>query len=221
MLPTARENPTMNAARLLRLTAACLAAAHLVAWAAPEDDYKAGAKSYAEGDVMTAMPRLKSAADAGHAAAQALYAQILDRADSDEEAVGYYRKSAELGDADGQFGYGSMLASGEGTKRNVAEGRQWITKAAEQGHKLAINELALAYLKGQLGISETERSSAEALAWVRPAADSGFIPAMEALAEAYRTGGFGLGVDAGLAEDWAAKVRKARGLLGKRKGGKK
>lgn len=208
--------------RRLRVLAACIGALALASAAAnPDEDFRLGSRSYAQGDVLTAMARLKTAADAGHAAAQALYAQILDRADSDEEAVLYYRKSAEQGDAEGQFGYGSMLASGEGVKRDVEAGRQWITRAAEQGHRLAINELAMAYLSGQLGIAPEARGGDDALRWIRRAADNDFVPAMEALAEAYRAGGYGLPADLKLADDWATRVRKARGLLGKRKGGKK
>lgn len=210
--------------RLPSLLLACLGsliAAMAMAATTPEEDYRTGARRYAEGDVMTAMTHLKLAADAGHAAAQAFYGLILDRADSDEEAVAYYRKSAEQGHADGQFGYGSMLASGEGIKRDVVAGRQWITRAAEQGHKLAINELALAYVKGQLEIAEAARNDEEALRWVRMAAENEFVPAMEALADAYRRGGYGLPTDSKLADDWESRARKARGLLGKRKGGKK
>jgi TPR repeat protein len=191
------------------------------AHADPEADFRLGAQRYTAGDVIAAMALLKGAADAGHGAAQALYAEILDRADADEEAVAYYRRSAEQGNADGQFGYGSMLAAGEGIKADPGQGREWITRAALQGHRLAINELALAHLRGQLGISVESRNSAEALGWIRQAAGNDFIPAMEALADAYRTGGFGLAPDAALAEEWTQRVRKARGLLGKRKGGKR
>jgi TPR repeat protein len=192
-----------------------------VTLAGPHEDYQEGARSYARGDLMAAMTTLKRAADGGHAAAQALYALILDRADSDEEAVGYYRKSAEQGNPDGQFGYGAMLASGEGTKRDVDQAREWILKAAEQGHKLAINELALAYLKGQLNIPPDERQGPQALRWVRQAAENDFVPAMDAMAAAYKTGGYGLAADASQAEMWSTKARKARGLQGKRKGERK
>lgn len=208
--------------RLLRLSFACLATFFLcTAFAAPEDDYQKGAKSYAEGDVVTAMPHLKTAADAGHAVAQALYALILDRADSDDEAVQYYRKSAEQGNADGQYGYGTMLSSGEGIARDVELGRQWLTRAAEQGHKLAINELALAYMRGQLGVSEEARNSQDALRWIQLAAENKFVPAMEAMAEAYRNGSYGLGPDAKMAEDWMARARQAKGIVSKRKGARK
>lgn len=207
---------------LLPIALAALAAIPCTgARAAPDDDYRKGAASYAQGDVVTAMAPLKAAADAGHAAAQALYAQILDRADSDEEAVGYFRKSAEQGNADGQFGYGAMLASGEGIKRDRAAGRKWIVLAAGQGHKLAINELALAHLTGRLGLADEPRDDKEALRWIRLAADADFLPAVDGLADAYRKGGLGLAIDAKAADDWAAKARKLRGLKGKRKGDRK
>jgi TPR repeat protein len=181
------------------------------AQAGPVEDYTAGAKHYAAGDLIAAMPLLRRAADAGHAAAQAAIAEIVDQADSKEEAFGYFSKSAAQGNADGQFGLGVMLASGEGAPKNIAEGRKWITLAAEQGHKTAINELAAAYITGALDIPEKERQSAEALRWVRTAADNGYLTAMERLAAAYRGGEMGLSVDVKAADQWAEKIRKIRG----------
>lgn len=201
--------------------ALCFALASPVGFAAPEDDYKQGAKSLAQGDLVTAMSLLRKAADAGHAAAQAAYAQILDRSDSDEDAVAYFRKSADQGNADGQFGLGAMLASGQGVKRDVAAARKWITLAAEQGHKLAINELALAHLTGGLGFAAEVRNDQESLRWIRRAGESDFLPAVEGLADAYRNGKFGLDPDPRKADEWAAKARKLRGLKEKRKGDRK
>lgn len=214
-------HPELRSGLLRPLAAALLCCVALTARAGPEEDYKAGAKSYGDGDVMTAMPLLKKAADAGHAPAQALYGLILDRADSDEEAVGYMRKAADQGNADGQFGYGSMLAAGEGIKRDPVAGRAWVAKAAEQGHKLAINELALAYVKGAPGLTDEMRRSETALRWIRAAAENDFIPAVDALAEAYRTGALGLDADPRQADQWAAKSRKLRGITGKRRGDRK
>jgi TPR repeat protein len=186
-----------------------------VAWAAPEDDYRAGAEAYRGGDVVQAMARLKASADAGYAPAQSLLAYILNQAEFNDEAVAYYRKAAAQGDAEGEFGLGSMYAAGEGVKRDPAEARKWITRAAERGHVSAIRLLALAYIKGELGIDEAERGSADALRWVRRAADSGDVPAMEQLALAYRTGAYGLVVDLKQAEEFGAKVRAAQGVAAK------
>lgn len=180
--------------------------------AGPTEDYATGTKRYATGDLVGAMPLLRGAADAGHAAAQAVYASILDQADSDAEAIDYFRKAAEQGNADGQFGLGAMLAAGEGAAKNPAEARKWIAAAAEQGHKLAINELALAYINGGLDIDEAARNGADAKRWIGAAADNGYVPAMEKLAAAYRSGELGLAIDVKTADHWADKIRKSRGV---------
>lgn len=179
--------------------------------AGPAEDYAEGAKRYVAGDLIAAMPLLTRAADGGHAAAQAAIGEILEQADSNEEAIEYFRKSAVQGNADGQFGLGTMLASGTGAAKNIAEARKWIVLAAEQGHKLAINELALAYIVGGLDIPEDRRQSAEALRWIRTAADNGYLTAMEKLAAAYRSGELGLNIDVKAADQWAEKIRKMRG----------
>ena len=85
-------------------------------------------------------------------------------------------------------------------------------QAAEQGHKLAINELALAYINGNLDIPEAERESAAALRWISAAADNGYVTAMERMATAYRNGEFGLEADQKTADQWSEKTRKALGL---------
>jgi uncharacterized protein len=197
---------------LSRVFALLLAWHACIAWAAPEDDFRAGSQAYRGGDVVQAMARLKAAADAGYAPAQSLLAYILNQAEFNDEAVAYYRKAAAQGDAEGEFGLGSMYAAGEGVKRDPAEARKWITRAAERDHVPAIRMLALAYIKGELGIDEAERGSADALRWVRRAADSGDVPAMEQLAFAYRTGAYGLAVDLKQAEEFAAKVRTVQGV---------
>lgn len=188
--------------------------------AGPTEDFTQGAKAYANGDLIAALPLLRRAADAGHAQAQADLADILVQTDAGEEAVPYYRKSAEQGNASGQYGYGVMLSAGEGIAKNPAEAKKWITLAAKQGHKLAIAELATAYLNGYLGIPEEARTGAEALHWIQIAAEQGLVPAMDALSAAYKTGAYGLTADAKLSEQWAEKSRKASGLKKGRKGRK-
>jgi TPR repeat protein len=182
------------------------------AWAAPEDEFRAGSQAYQAGDIVQAMASLRKSADAGHAPSQSLLAYILDKAEFNDEAVVYYRKAAAQGDAEGEFGLGSMYAAGEGVKRDTAEARRWITRAAEKGHAGAINALATAYINGGLGIEVTQRQDPETLRWVRRAADSGYLPAMEHLALAYRKGAYGLAIDVQQAQALEAKVRVARGL---------
>ena len=174
------------------------------------EDFEAGRKAFRAGDIVTAMAPLRRASEAGHAAAQALYAQILDRSELDEEAVAWFRKSAEQNDPDGQFGLGSMLASGEGIKRDPIAARSWIEKSAAQGNGLAINFLAQSYINGQLGLTDADRSSPQALGVLKQAADLGFLPAIDALAQAYAKGGYGATPDPVAAEAYARKANEKR-----------
>ena len=206
--------------RAVTLTAVAFALS-TAAYAAPaDDDYRAGLKAYQGGDFLGAMTLLRKPADGGHAASQALLAEILDKSEYDDQAVAYYRKSAAQGHPDGEFGLGTMYANGEGVKRDLNEARAWIAKAAEKGHVQATNTLAHAYMTGGLALDEQSRSSPAALTWIRKAADANYIPAIEYLAKAYRTGSAGLTADAKQADALEAKVRSLRGVRAVDKKGK-
>ena len=49
------------------------------------------------------------------------------------EAVKWYKKAAEQGNASSQFKLGSSYANGEGVTKDMKEAVKWWTKAAEQG----------------------------------------------------------------------------------------
>ena len=160
-----------------------------LALAEPSDDYLAGLKSFQDGDVVGAMAPLRTAAKAGHSKAQVLLAEILDRSEFDEEAVALYRQAADQGDPDGMFGLGAMIAAGEGVKaKDPLEGRLWIQRAAEKGQRQAVNVIAQAYLKGELGFSGADRMTPIALHWVKLAAENDYLPAIDALIVAYSKG---------------------------------
>ena len=185
--------------------------------AGPEEDFAEGMISYRRADFVTAMPLLRKAADAGHAEAQVVLASILDSAESDEEAVAYYRKAAAAGNLDGIYGLGTMLGSGEGVKKDVKEAKILIMRAAEAGHKQAIRSLAQVYLRGELEIAEEQRKGAEALKWITLAADDGFMPALEALEAAYRAGDYGLAPDAAKADELKRKIAGMKGVRDKKR----
>lgn len=200
----------MAVASIAAMTAAMHSGSAL---AGPAEDYAEGSTRYNAGDIVPAMPILRRAADGGHPAAQAMLAGILAHADSDPEALEYFRKAAAQDNADGQLGYGNMLAIGQGgAKKDVGEGRRWIEKAAKQGHPTAINQMAHAYITGDFEVPEDARQGAEALHWIKLAADNGYLPAMEKLAGAYRAGELGLAADAKAAQQWDEKAKKARGI---------
>ena len=190
-------------------TAAVLQAPAALA-ASVEDDFRAGQRAYLAGDVIGALSSLRKAADAGYAPAQVLLAEILDRAEFNEDAVAYYRKAAEQDSADGEFGLGTMYHAGEGVKKDAAQALFWYRRAAARNHARAIQAIAHAYVVGDLGLDEKRRDNAEAAAALRRAAEIHYVPAVEALARAYKTGDFGLKPDAQQAQLWEAKLKELR-----------
>jgi len=174
--------------------------------AAPQDDYSAGRKAYLAGDVVSAMTPLKRAADAGYAPAQSLYGYILDKAEYNEEAAQYFRRAAEQGDADGEYGLGLLYASGEGVARDPAAARAWLERAGNQDHGLAVVALSQAFLTGRLGF-KTDPADTAGLGWVRKAGASDSIPALTYLAQGYRSGAFGA-LDPKAAERLEARIRE-------------
>lgn len=202
--------------RNLTLFFACLLSTQL-AIAEPEQDYKLGAQRYREGDVVGALDPLKKAADAGHAPAQVMYGYLLDISDFDEDAVVYYRKSAEQGNLEGQFSFGNALMNGEGIAKNRAEGEQWIRKAAESGYGEAINQMALLYLA-----KNDPTQTDEAMKWINQSIASNYVPVIEQTAMAYREGRLGLAIDVKLADELTSKALKLQGVeKRKRRGVKK
>lgn len=174
--------------------------------AGPNEDYAAGMVSHQRTDFFVAIPLLRKAADAGHVEAALVLATIYDGAEQDEQAVIYFRKAADAGNLDGMYGLASLLAAGDGVKKDVEEAKALFIKAANGGHRTALQVMAQAYLRGELGVPEAERKGQEALQWITLAADSGFIPALEALEQAYRSGDYGLPVDAAKAEQMKQKI---------------
>ena len=58
-----------------------------------------------------------------------------------KEAVRWYRKAAERGNAYAQFNLGLSYYYGEGISKNLDEALKWFRKAAEQGHADAQKKL--------------------------------------------------------------------------------
>ena len=179
-----------------------------VAVAGPLEDYKNGLEKFQDGDVVSAMPPLKAAADAGQPDAQALYGYILHQAAENTLAFEYLRKSAEQGNAEGQYGLSVMYSSGDGVAKDNAESRKWLQKAAEQGSSKAIMAMAMFFISGEGSTNQ----DAESLVWIKRAAEINHIPSMSALSAAFREGRYGLPADPEQAAQLEARIRKLRGL---------
>jgi len=187
--------------------------------ASPKEKYDAALDAIAHDDMSGAIILLKPAATAGDAASQALMAYVLDKSSFSDDAAVYYRKSADQGNADGEFGLGQLYAEGSGVKQDNLEARRLITSAAQKGNKRAIFTLAQVYIKGGLGLTEAERKAPEALTWIRRSAENDDVVSIDALAAAYTSGHYGITPDPKQAADLTAKANKLRGLdaKGKRK----
>ena len=174
-------------------------------------DYKAGLTAYQAGDMVGAMDSLRRAGEAGHAPSQVLLADVLDKSEFNEESVAWYRKAAEQGDPEGEYGLATMLAAGEGVARDLVEARRWFTRAAGRDHALSIKVLAHAFLTGDLGLDEAARESGEGLSAVLKAAEKDYLPALDALAKGYASGRWGVIPDSGKVEYYLKRAGQLRG----------
>ena len=65
------------------------------------------------------------------------------------QAVAWYRKAADQGDADAQFSLGVMYENGRGVPRDYVKAVAWYRKAADQGDADAQFSLGVKYADGQ------------------------------------------------------------------------
>ena len=70
------------------------------------------------------------------------------------EAVAWYRKAAEQGDAAAQVNLGRMYANGEGVPQDGAVAVAWYCRAAEQGNASAQVSLGALYSDGGSGVPQ-------------------------------------------------------------------
>lgn len=147
-----RQSPHRLAPWVLALAA--LGAFGTSAQAGPAEDIQQAEAALATGDVFAAMAVLRRAADQNHPLAQARLADLLHAAEFDTEALVLYRKSAEQGEAAGEFGLGRMYADGAGTPRDPVQALEWYRKAEKKKHPQTLEALARAYRSGDLGLSK-------------------------------------------------------------------
>lgn len=189
--------------------AAALWLAAMTASAAPADDFQRGQLAYHRGDVVGAMGALRPAVQAGHAPSQSLLAFILDRADFSEEAFALYRQAAAQGDAEAQAGLANAYLSGRGVAKDEKQAALHFSKAADAGHAGAIDVLATAWLRGQLGL-DAASDPAGARAALQRAAERGHLPSAEALALAYQQGRYGLAINPSESARWQTTTQALR-----------
>ena len=166
------------------------------------------------------MAALRAPAQAGHAPSQSLLGFILDRIDMVDDAARLWHAAAAQGDAEAHVGLGSLYQTGRGVAKNEKLALFHFSEAAARGHAAAIEVVATAWLKRELG-ADAAADPATALAAVQRAAGQGHLPSVDALVLAHRSGRWGLPVDEAQALAWqarAAVLRQQRAALPPAKG---
>lgn len=108
------------------------------------------------------------------------------------------RRAANLGYAPAQFYLAHLYETGAaGLKKDPAEARRWIERAAAGGEPKAMHDLGLSYFEGVGG----PKSLVQAAAWFRKAAEAGYEDSQYNLARLYEQG-YGLPPNLAEAYKW-------------------
>ena len=91
------------------------------------------------------------------------------------QAMGWYERAAEAGNARAQFYLGVMMETGVRGAPDVSAAAGWYEKAARQGHADAQFKLGLLYYEGR-GVARDRAAAAE---WYAKAAESGSAEARD------------------------------------------
>ena len=132
-------------------------------------DCGGSAQSKAPPSNQKSMDVLKQKAANGDVASQVALAKQYSLRGDYAQAVTWYRKAAEQGNAFAQFILGTEYDIGQGVPQDYAKAVTWYRKAAEQGNAFAQFNLGFMYDNG-LGVPQ---DYSEAVSWYRKAAEQG------------------------------------------------
>ena len=109
------------------------------------------------------LPQIRNAAEQGDAYAQFLIGLNIYKYTTKDynEAIKWFLKAGEHGDASAQLVLGRCYYEGQGTAKDYNAALRWWCKAAEQGIPYAMVEIANLYIKGY-GVKEDKK---EAMRW--------------------------------------------------------
>ena len=134
---------------------------------------KKGIDAYARKDYQTAFSQLQPLAKNGDGNAQVILGHMYVNGSgvpkNDNQAVTWYRQSAEQGNQFGQYNLGVMYSAGAGVGQNDSDAFRWFQLSAEQGNGDAQNFLGQFCRLGK-GVPQ---NSIEALKWIIIAQENG------------------------------------------------
>lgn len=157
-----------------------------------EENFELGKKAYIKADLLDAMSYFRKAAEAGHGLAMARLGYLLDKSELNEEAIVWLKKSAALGNAEGQFELARMHAEGEGVKQDKKTALELFTQSANNKFTDAIRVLAMAYEEGGLDLRVDYELAQH---WLNKGLLANDLWSINRLKEAYRKGDLGLRID--------------------------
>ena len=142
-------------------------------------------------DTELALSLFAQAAEQGHLEAQLDMAVFFHKKEQYTQAMLWYRKAADAGNAMAQFAIGNMYELGDcGLTQDMNQAVYWYRKSAEQGCAFAQYSMAIHYIND-------EKNYAEGAIWLRKAAEQGHDKAQFHLGAFYENG---LGVEKNLEE---------------------
>ena len=145
------------------------------------------------------LDKVRDEAELGNPLSQLLLGILYDEGAGIEQdsgmAIEWYRRSAEMGNADAQYKLGEFYYYGKGieVKRNHPKALEWYRKSAEQGNAAAQYKLGDCYYCGE------KKDYAKAVEWYRKSAEQGNAAAQYKLGECYYYG-------KGIKQDYAKAV---------------
>lgn len=123
-----------------------------IAFADALQDMARGDQAMKGEDIPEASKYYRLAAEQNYAPAQVAMGELMHSTLENEEAVGWFLMAAYQGDAAGSYDLGQMYVTGEGVEKNSEKAIYWIKHAAEKNYISAIEVMADAYRKGDLGL---------------------------------------------------------------------
>jgi TPR repeat protein len=123
-------------------------------------------------------------ADQGNAFAQMEIGICYSNAGDDEQAVSWYQKAAEQGQAIAQTLLGASYSAGRGMPQDDEQAVSWYQKAAQQGEAIAQLNLGMMYRAGRL----VPQDDGQAASWYQKAAEQGEANAQQNLGAMYYSG---------------------------------
>ena len=152
-----------------------------------ENSLRQGMSLFEKDDYKNAIPHLEKAAKMNNTYAQGLLGECYRQIWESEKAKYWLEKSANQGDAVGEYYLGLYYYQGTdilGTTIDYGKARYWFTRAASHQNEvspLAQTELGNIYSEGK-GVAKNLQKAKE---WYQKAADQGFVVAQARIGDVY------------------------------------